>query len=220
MKSIAPASFISIYPPKGHPAKRAGPFITIRTSTFVELLGHAREWDAKFPALAGASRAYLLESFAFADSFCSYAAILIAVFFFAFPPNRSEAQDEPASLNAYIGAGKLSPELINHFEFAICNDDGAAVVDVFQLSKVPASILCVAVPPGWECQQWEAGAVDFASEWNPVAPGQCLGGFVVYNYDGPDWAPVHYTLGGRFSDDPDQPGAIAVGYSWGPGGGQ
>lgn len=73
MKSIAPGSFISICPPKGHPSKRAGPFITIRTSTFVELLGNAREWDAKFPALAGASRAYLLESFAFADDFCSYA---------------------------------------------------------------------------------------------------------------------------------------------------
>jgi len=73
VKSIAPVSFISTYPPKGHQPKRPGPLITIKTSTFVELLGRAREWDGKFSALAGASRAYLVESFTFGDELCVFA---------------------------------------------------------------------------------------------------------------------------------------------------
>src|SRR5580765_625559 len=74
MKATIPSAIsISPYPPKGHPSKRPGPLITIKTATFVELLGHAREWDGQFPALAGASRAYLLEQFTFNDQFCAYA---------------------------------------------------------------------------------------------------------------------------------------------------
>jgi len=68
--SNAPVRHILHYPPEGHQPK---PLITIKTTTFVELLGRAREWDSKFPALAGASRAYLLEQFTFNDQFCAYA---------------------------------------------------------------------------------------------------------------------------------------------------
>jgi hypothetical protein len=187
VKSIAPGSFISIYPPKGHPSKRAGPYITIRTSTFVELLGHAREWDAKFPALAGASRAYLIESFAFADNFCSYAAkeerrrpkpkiihrlaALIAVLFFAVVPVRGEAQNLNASIVGFRGwSDQGHPE---YYTYWAQNDDQLPVNVValtlnFQSYYDPGWII---PPNGWSANIRNYTVVFTAGQGYAIPPG-------------------------------------------------
>jgi hypothetical protein len=207
VKSITPVCFLA-YPPAQ--PKRPGPLITIRTSTFVELLGHAREWDAKFPALAGASRAYLLESFAFADSFCSYAAILIFVLFFAFVPVRGEAQ----TINAYITGQEYLPDWPGTIWYAVFNNSDSTI-DVVSVSGINASATSTNWPYGW----WPlnmGNEIVWVCYLDPpcgVGPGEALGGFIVAGPSS-DFAEASYLVCGNCSIEDDS-GGVAWGTTLG-----
>jgi len=212
VKSITPGSFISIYPPKGHPSKRAGPLITIRTSTFVELLGHAREWDTKFPALAGAGRAYLLESFAFADSFCSFAAALIAVLFFAAVPVRGEAQQ---TISAYMTGQEYLPDWPGVIWYAAYNSDPNVTVDVISVSGINSSAVSTNWPYGWWPLNmnneitWVCYDADYC-----IQPGQALGGFIVAGSSGDFTNDASYLVCGNCTVEDDS-GGVAWGTTLG-----
>jgi hypothetical protein len=217
---------ISISRPPAQP-KRDSPVITIRTSTFVELLGHAREWDLKFPALASASRAYLLESFAFADSFCSFATqeerrrpggfirlavALIAVLFFALVPVRGEAQQ---TISAYMTGQEYLPDWPGVIWYAAYNSDPNVTVDVISVSGINSSAVSTNWPYGWWPLNmnneitWVCYDADYC-----IQPGQALGGFIVAASSGDFTNDASYLVCGNCTVEDDS-GGVAWGTTLG-----
>jgi hypothetical protein len=184
-----------------------------------------------------AQEGWLVQSFCFADDFCAYAAaeerpapqqpktslarrvkrlLLYGALLLLSLSGAARAQ-EPPQLSAYMGVTRLSEEFYLHRWYAICNTDPYAYIDVIQISEFGAPVEVTQAPPGWTCSQSSEYDFDCAAEWNPVAPGMCLGGFVIWSGEY-NWAPVKLLLGGRYNDL-DDPGAVLLDYTWGPGGG-